>query len=304
MSFLVLAAGVESRLVDGGRPSTRGFGVPLGGAADRASWRLGNALVGNAPGAVALEVALAGPTLRTECELHGVVFGAPFVVSSDRQPLAIGKTFNLEAGETIHLGGTPVGVRAYLCVRGGFESPAILGSRSGLAPVQPGERLVCSPSQGRVRAAPPAHPSLFIPSTWTLRVLPGLQRDQFPGGEHGFPPAFVNGVFRATQASNRMGVRLLGPPLAIPPDEITSEPVCRGTVQTTRDGQCILLGIDGQTIGGYPKLAQVIQADLDALAQIRPGDEVRFVPCDLEVAQAAYRAAEAQIREWIIRWQS
>ncbi|MBX9678866.1 MAG: biotin-dependent carboxyltransferase family protein [Gemmataceae bacterium] len=302
MSFAVLAAGVESRLVDAGRTSTRGFGVPIGGAADRRSWRLGNALVGNASDALALEVALAGPTLRAEHAMHAVVFGAPFVVSTDRGSLVVGKTFDLEPGETLRIGGTPAGVRAYLCVHGGFEGREILGSRSALQPIHVGETLACAESRGRIRSAPLDHPSLRLLDSWTLRVLPGLQRRQFPGAARDFPPLFAASVFRATNASNRMGVRLEGPPIAIPPDEISSEPVCPGTIQTTRDGQCIVLGIDGQTIGGYPKLAQVIQADLDALAQIRPGDEVRFVSCSIQEAEAAFRSREAETREWETRW--
>lgn len=302
MSFTDLAAGVESRLVDAGRGSTRGFGVPIGGAADRRAWRLGNALVGNPPDALALEVALAGPTLRAEHAAHGVVFGAPFVISTDRRSLVVGKTFDLEPGETLRIGGTPLGVRAYLCVHGGFEGREILGSRSSLQTIHVGETLACAESRGRIRSAPLDHPSLQLPQTWTLRVLPGLQRHQFPGGENDFPPLFTSSLFRATNASNRMGVRLEGPPIAIPLAEIASEPVCPGTIQTTRDGQCIVLGIDGQTIGGYPKLAQVIQADLDSLAQIRPGDEVRFVACSIEDAETAFRSREAETREWETRW--
>ena len=67
-----------------------------------------------------------------------------------------------------------------------------------------------------------------------------------------------------------MGLRLNGPLLPAPPGEMLSEPVCPGTVQVTREGQCIVLGVDGQTIGGYPKIAHVIDADLDLLGQLRP----------------------------------
>jgi biotin-dependent carboxylase-like uncharacterized protein len=302
MSFVVLAAGVESRLVDAGRIASRGFGVPVGGAADRRSRRLGNALVGNPPEALALEVTLAGPTLRAECPIYGVLFGAPFVIATDRQTLAVGKTFTLEPGETLRIGGTPVGVRAYLCVRGGFDSPTILGSRSALKPISAGDRLLCRESRGPIRAAPPNQPAWTFPSAWTLCVLPGLQMDQFPGAKDGYPPGFLEAAFLATSASNRMGVRLQGPALAIPAAEIASEPVCPGTIQTTRDGQCIVLGIDGQTIGGYPKLAQVIQADLDALAQIRPGNEVRFAATDIAAAEHAFRMREKETIAWERRW--
>ena len=65
-----------------------------------------------------------------------------------------------------------------------------------------------------------------------------------------------------------MGLRLNGPPLQVPEGEILSEPVCPGTVQVARDGQCIVLGVDGQTIGGYPKIAHVIDADMEQVGQL------------------------------------
>src|SRR5262245_19349887 len=146
MSLLVLEAGLQTLLVDFGRPGSRSLGVPVGGAADRWSLALGNALVGNQPTLAALEITLAGPTLRAEGSVAAVLFGAPFDLVSDHQPLAAGKTYTLRAGEVLRVRGTRSGVRAYLCVAGGFEAPEILGSRSALDPVSPGQVLACSPS--------------------------------------------------------------------------------------------------------------------------------------------------------------
>ena len=112
-----------------------------------------------------------------------------------------------------------------------------------------------------------------------------------------------------------MGLRLQSEPLlplAAPPSpggenatgEMVSEPVAPGAVQTTRDGQCIVLGVDGQTIGGYPKIAHVISADLDRLAQLRPGQVIRFVQVTLEQAEALYCARQAKLHEWITRLRS
>src|SRR5262249_61372345 len=97
----------------------------------------------------------------------------------------------------------------------------------------------------------------------------------------------------APRASDRGGLRLPAPPLTLPDRELLSEPVCPGTVQVTRDGQCIILGVDGQTIGGYPKVAQVIGADLDPLGQLRPGARVHFERVSLEEAEALYRRRQA-----------
>lgn len=287
MSLDVLEPGWASFVVDGGRPATRGLGVPVGGAADRFALAAGNGLVGSLPDAAALEICLTGPRLRATVELACVVFGAPFVLSDGRR---VGTTFTLQPGEELHVGGTPRGLRAYLCVRGGLQTPLVLGSRSSLAPIQRGDTLPCSPGAIHARYAPEIEP--HFTDEWTLRVLPGLQADWFQVSE------FYQQTFAVSPASNRMGLRLRGQTLTLPERELVSEPVCPGAVQVTRDGQCIVLGVDGQTIGGYPKVAQVIAADLDRLGRLRPGNRLRFVPVAMDEAVALGRAAHEHRMAW------
>ena len=102
-------------------------------------------------------------------------------------------------------------------------------------------------------------------------------------------------------AADRMGVRLDGPPLALPRRELVSEPVAPGAVQITNDGRPIVLGVDGQTIGGYPKVAHVITADLDALGQLRPGTSVSFRLVSEEEAESAARERAAVLAGWLRR---
>jgi antagonist of KipI len=125
--------------------------------------------------------------------------------------------------------------------------------------------------------------------------LPGPQHDWFPAGE------LHSREFQVSPASNRMGLRLTGPPLKVPPREMVSEPVCPGSVQVTRDGQAIVLGVDGQTIGGYPKIAQVVRADLDRLGQMRQGDHVRFEWVDLMTAATLHEERRRRLAEWVTR---
>ena len=164
MSLAVLDPGLLSLPVDRGRPRWRSLGVPLGGAADTAALALGNALVGNSPGAVALEVALAGPTLEARHPTACAVFGAPFQLAVDGRPVAAGTTFTLAAGAVLRIGGTRTGVRGYLCVAGGFDAPDVLGSRSGLEALKAGDVLACGPSRCASRggwglpSSPPRRP--------------------------------------------------------------------------------------------------------------------------------------------------
>src|SRR4029077_6950780 len=134
-----------------GRPRCRSLGVPVGGAADRLSLALGNALVGHPPGAAGLGIRLAGPTLRAACRLGCVVLGAPVELTTDRRPLVMGKTFTLEPDEELRIAGVQAGMRAYLCVRGGLQTAEVLGSRSALAPLQAGDELPCLPGSVPVR---------------------------------------------------------------------------------------------------------------------------------------------------------
>jgi antagonist of KipI len=146
MSLHVLDPGPATFVVDHGRPRTRRLGVPVGGAADRWSLALGNALVGNPPDTPALEIALSGPVLRASCPLACVLYGAPFEMRGKPTRLRAGKTFTLDAGEELHIHGTRDGMRAYFCVHGGINSARILDSCSSLAPVRAGEVFECQPA--------------------------------------------------------------------------------------------------------------------------------------------------------------
>jgi antagonist of KipI len=295
MSLRVIAPGTHTLLVDRGRPGSRGLGVPVGGPADATSLMLGNALVGNAPLTPALEITLTGPTLVAEHDVGVGVFGAPFQVFRDGELMSPNGTITLRAGQTLRIGGTPTGCRAYLCVPGGFRAKEVLGSVTGFEAMKDGEVLECDRSAllGRTCAVDPPsggrQPPLFgahprgadAPRSAVLRCVPGPQADWFDD-------AFFRHTYLVTPASSRMGIRLEGPPLKLPRRELVSEPVAPGAVQITNEGKPIVLGVDGQTIGGYPKVAHVISADLDALGQLRPGEEVRF---HLVTERAAERAA-------------
>jgi 5-oxoprolinase (ATP-hydrolysing) subunit C len=293
MTLHVIEAGLSTWVVDAGRESSRSLGVPVGGAADRAALALGNGLVGNPPHAAALEINLSGPTLRAACPLACVVYGAPFELSIDRRPVRVGQTFMLAPQDQLHIGGTRTGMRAYFCVQGGLQTRLILGSRSSLQPIEAGEDLPCS--EGKIHSRRlPANP-LDDLDTSTFRVLPGPQADWFNRQE------LEGRSFRVGPACDRMGLRLVGEAFRLPNKQLVSEPVCPGSVQVTGDGQCIILGVDGQTIGGYPKIAQVISADLDRLGQLRPGDEVRFVTVTLAEATSHFHRRQALLERWLLR---
>ena len=282
----VLAPGLFSLPVGPPRPGRRALGVPPGGPADRASFALANALVGNPPDAPAVELTLLGPTLRAERTIGAVVFGAPFEVFRDGEPIPPDHTFTLPAGGTLRITGTPAGCRAYLAVPGGFALPSVP------APLAAGDVLHCAESTLPGRSIPPF---CDFNTPALLRTLPGPQRDWFPDD------SFFTRVWKVSGASDRMGVRLRGEPVPKRAGELASEPVAAGGVQITHDGRPVILGADGQTIGGYPKVAQVIRADLDRVGQLRPGETVRFAQVPAESAETANRERWGELRRWFTR---
>src|SRR5947209_6283117 len=175
----------------------------------------------------------------------------------------------------------------------GLQTLVVDHGRPGFGPVRRGQELACEAShvQGR---------SLHLDDNFgddpvTLRAMPGPQVDWFD------PAAFFGPTYSVTPASNRMGLRLKGEPLKRKPGELVSEPVGPGAVQVVNDGQPIVLGVDGQTIGGYPKVAHMIAADLDRLGQLRPGQAVRFEMVNENTAATAYRERQAWLHEWLTR---
>ena len=301
MSLRVVEPGLCTLVVDGGRPTTRSLGLPVGGPADWSAFSLGNAMLGNAMDTAALEITLAGPVLQALAPTAAVLLGAPFSMSCGPQRLTINQCFILQPGDELHIGGARHCARAYLCVGGGFQTPLVLGSRSSLTPLSRGSELPCATSCSRRRAiqqvfAASDVPALSAPEDLhALRILPGPEADWFPNDGLG------DRIFEVRPESNRMGLRLQGDPLKAPQREMVSQPVAPGAVQITRDGQPILLGVDGQTIGGYPRIAHVISADLDIVGQLRPRDRVRFELVTLEEAERLGRAKRALIGKWCMR---
>ena len=216
MSLKVLAPGLQTLLVDFGRPGSRSLGVPVGGAADRFALAIGNALVGNPPNTVALEVNLSGPTLEAECPVACVLWGAPYEIYRNERALRPGYTFNLESGDLVRIGGCRQGARAYLCLRGGIEAPLFLASRSAITPLQAGESCPCSSGKMRGR-------TVRGPWIWNRDPsVPCVRAWRFAGGLGFLPATFTINPFPVAPASTRMGLRLIGRPLTQKPTEIVS----------------------------------------------------------------------------------
>jgi len=268
---------------DLGRPGHAAVGVSRSGAADRAALGLANRLLGNPPDAAAIELTPGGLTLRAADGLAApltlTITGAPTPADVDGTPVGHRSLVVLRAGQRLRLGVARTGLRSYVGVRGGITVPATLGSRStdtlsglGPAPLHAGQTLPVGPEPATlplVDLAPLADP----PSgPVTLRAVPGPRAERLAD-----PGALAGTGWTAADRSDRVGMRLSGPPLRhAASDELPSEGVVRGAVQVPPGGQPVLFLADHPVTGGYPVVAVVLDADVDRAAQVRPGQQVRF----------------------------
>jgi len=288
----VVRAGLCDLVMDLGRPGSGALGVPAGGAADPAALAAANRLVGNEATAAGLEITLSGPVLRFPAGGVVALTGARFAAARSSGATATwNETLVLAAGETLSLGPAQAGCRCWLTLRGGLAVPPVMGSRSTVLPagfggqlgraLRAGDALPSMPASGEIRllrAHPPAEPR-----NGTLRVVAGPQAGLF--NDAGLT-AFFASPYRVDPASDRRGLRLKGPAVTHPRIELASQGVLPGAVQVPPDGQPIILGWDGPVTGGYPVIAGVISADIPLLAQLRPGDAVRFATIERESARA------------------
>lgn len=273
--FVVLESGPLTTVQDAGRIGQAALGIGRSGACDRASFRLANRLVGNSEGAAALEVTFGGLVLEARADLVFAITGAP----CPGVPLNAPAT--LRAGQTLRLGIPRTGLRTYVAVRGGVAAEPVLGSRStdllsGLGPAQlaAGDILAVGKDHGPmpgVDLAPVPDPA---GGELAVRLLPGPRRDWFT--EAGWT-SLTTQTYTVSSNSNRIGVRLEGEPLERARDgELPSEGMDLGALQIPPSGLPVLFLADHPVTGGYPVIAYVAGADLDACAQLRPGQPLRF----------------------------
>ena len=322
----VLSAGTQTTVQDyPGRLGYWAVGVPPSGPMDDRALRLGNRLLGNAPGAAALEITLCGPTLKFNTDAVAAIVGAPLEVTLEGQPQAMNCVFAIRPGMTLRLGDISAGgVRSYLCLRGGISVPDYLGSKSTFTlgqfgghagrALQTGDVLhIASQSITDTGAVLPAALHTRLADVREMRVIYGPH-----GAPEYFTPAYMTTFFATDWEvhfnSSRTGVRLIGPKpewvresggdAGLHPSNIHDNPYAIGAVDFTGD-MPVILGPDGPSLGGFVCPVTVIEADLWQLGQLKAGDKVRFVPVDMATARllAQGRAQElASLMPVSINW--
>jgi antagonist of KipI len=296
-SLVVKLPGLLTTIQDLGRPGFGPMGISPAGAADPVALRLANLLVGNEPTAAGLEMTLVGGSYVFPTGAVIALAGANMGATLDGHPIDLWAPYSATSGAELVLGPTKNYARTYLAIAGGVEVPRFLGSASthllagiggyeGRA-LRKGDVLQLGVPKRTIQQHRVSQSALVsLKPRKVLRVTDGPQADQFSAEAR---EIFIRQTFRVTEDSDRLGLRLEGPLIASTSSAtLITEPVSLGAIQITPGGQAIILGVDQQTTGGYPKIANVIGVDLHRIGQLRPRVDIRFERTSLAVARALW----------------
>lgn len=301
----ILSNGALNMIQDAGRPSYLGMGVSGGGAMDAPALAMANLLVGNDETAAGIEICIFPFRVKIHQDIWFACTGASATVALGHRRHSSWWARKAQAGDVLAISPPDLGSRVVLAFQGGVDVQPVLGSRatdlkSGFGGLdgrglRKGDRLPLGSSEC---GAP--HPLGVAPASRiqfaeelasgivSIRVIAGAEFGEFTDEAR---QRFVGADYKLTPDCNRQGYRLEGDLLPMRrPLELLSHGIVPGTVQVPPSGQPIVQMAEANTIGGYPKIATVIECDLWRLAQLRPGQRIRFKLVDHATGVAAHRA--------------
>lgn len=285
-----LKTGLYTSIQDEGRFGVQDQGIPISGALDKSSMRIANQLVGNLPNSPVLEMTLFGPTLKFEGQGQIAITGANMKATLNGKPVENYMTLNIKTGDLLEFHNTDFGCRTYMSIGGQWQVQNWSNSFSALPSLMEEQGLparlvddysftVAINQMQELISYPERNRPLFS-ECYVIRVVTGPEFDQF---EIEVIQDFFDRIFVIHGDSNRMGYRLKDNLQGyVPSGEEISSGIVIGTVQISNAGKPFILMADAQTTGGYPRIANVISDDLEIVAQLKPGDELKFMLVSLE----------------------
>ncbi|UZH55605.1 biotin-dependent carboxyltransferase family protein [Salinimicrobium tongyeongense] len=271
----IIQPGLYSSIQDLGRYGYRGFGVPTSGAMDRQAAKLANLLLKNEPEAALLEITLQGPKMAFFGAAKIAITGARLSPELDGVELENNQVVNVLPGQVLGFGKRKSGYRAYLAIKGGFQTGKVLGSRSWYAGVTPNSRLEKGMKLPFLETEPESvsrFSSVKVDEHIASVVVEALPGPEFELLQPSEKEALQKWRFSAAKESNRMGIQFQEK-LENKLEAILTGPVLPGTVQLTPSGTLIALMRDGQTTGGYPRILQLTETGINTLVQKLPGEK-------------------------------
>jgi len=318
-TFAVIEPGVFTTIQDLGRKGYFASGIPPSGAMDRFALRMGNLLVKNPLGEAGIEMTAIGMKVKILQETIIALTGAEFEVQLNGNSLPLWETVHLREGDLLYIGKAKKGWRGYVCVAGGIDVPPILGSKStytlgGLGGIRgrmlkKGDVINVGSSRFSLEALKGRRTKdsilLEASSERELRVVLGPQDDHV---KEESIEVFLNSDYKVSIRSNRVGYRFEGPQLffkeraesrdaGLDPSNIVDDGNAIGAIQIPGGKEPICLGPDGVTMGGYVKIACLIAADMDRMAQLKPKDIMRFKNVTVDEACSILEKSNANVTE-------
>ena len=308
--FEILRAGINTTIQDSGRKNLYHLGIPLSGAIDQRNYNFANKLVNNRLNEAVIEFAYQGPLLKLKngkinFAITGDIF---FNILRNNSEIEEGKCYQnyiLEDGEQIDIISTKKSVYGYLSIEGGFKlektwksfsinTKAEIGPNDGKK-YSINEKILIQKSIIKNVLKKNINYNNYFDNI--VRVIRGTNFDYFSNQAK---INFLNEQYSVTRLSDRMGMRLDGPNLEnIVNTNIKSEGLVRGVIQVPADGKPIILLSDHGTIGGYPKIATIISADLDKVAQLTPGTNIKFKEVKLEEAEKLFNEYSKETNKYL-----
>ncbi|PLS14770.1 KipI antagonist [Bacillus sp. M6-12] len=319
----IIKPGLLTTIQDLGRYGFQKYGVIASGAMDRFAHRVANILVGNEENAPTMEITLLGPQIEFNENVLISICGGDLAPMINGLPVRPWRSVFIKKGSRLTFGSPRSGCRAYIAVAGGFSVPKVMNSSStylraeiggifgralkegdqlrfgvpGILSKKMGESMTASMVERPFTEMDWSVAADIMPYSVTepsVRITRGRQFHLFTNDS--LESLFAE-RFQVTPQSDRMGYRLKGPSLQLEnAEEMLSEAVTFGTIQVPSEGNPIVLMADRQTTGGYPKIGQVASVDLPLVAQMKPGEFIRFTEVSTQEAQRLLFEKEKRIQ--------
>ncbi|KEQ19505.1 5-oxoprolinase subunit C family protein [Endozoicomonas numazuensis] len=300
MSLTIKDPGMLTTVQDLGRYGVRNLGFSTSGAMDTLAVRVANLILGNPESSPVLEFTLTGPILEFHKSAVVCLSGGSANATIDNHPISTHCVTTIKAGQTLKVSSLRKGCRGYLAIKDGFQVNKVLGScstylRAGIGgyegrALKENDQLSFNAGSTKESFKPDiALGHEFISflevheHVQPIRYISGPQASWFSNQSL---KTFQNQNYSVRSDSDRMGYRLSGQKIeSSHSGNLITEGTTVGSIQIPPDGQPIILMSDCQPTGGYPKIGNIISADLPRVAQLKPTDTLTFQEVSVEEAQ-------------------
>lgn len=293
MGIKVIKPGLQTTIQDLGRIGYLKDGIAKSGAMDPNAMQLANWLVDNHKNHPVFEITILGPTLEFNCATTIAICGADFDLFLNDKMICNDQTIEINTGDILKFGKINAGARAYLAISADFVLPKIMnsysthltasfGGYSGRALRENDFIQLKNIRQVEQKKLPERLTNIYS-GKYLIRCVDSVETNYFSDEEKKY---FYQQSFTVSPNSNRMGIRLDGSSvISQTKDAIVSSGLVQGSIQIPPSGLPIISSVDGQTIGGYPRIANIIEADLPLLGQLRAKDKINFSHVSTTVAK-------------------